>query len=146
MYHHTKYSISTMNVDMLIYFTEEEGMNRSRKFIFKILLKSTVKMKILNLTFNDVVHRSIGGEISNDGDFLMFEGNRYSRKGYLYKHFVMNAIVAEGVKPTLAELEKFEEAPEGIAIELGQLVFSILSVCCNFDIVLSTKTLSACAT
>ena len=32
----------------------------------------------------------------------------------------MNAIVAEGVKPTLAELEKFEEAPEGIAIELGQ--------------------------
>jgi transcription elongation factor SPT5 len=96
-------------------------------------------MKILILTFNDVVHRSIGGEISNDGDFLMFEGNRYSRKGYLYKHFVMNAIVAEGVKPTLAELEKFEEAPEGIAIELGQLVFSILSVYCNFYIVQFTK-------
>ena len=66
--------------------------------------------------------RSIGGEISNDGDFLMFEGNRYSRKGYLYKHFVMNAIVAEGVKPTLAELEKFEEAPEGISIELGKIL------------------------
>jgi len=64
--------------------------------------------------------RSIGGEISNDGDFLMFEGNRYSRKGYLYKHFVMNAIIAEGVKPSLAELEKFEEAPEGISIELGK--------------------------
>jgi transcription elongation factor len=96
-------------------------------------------MKILNLTFNDVVHWSIGVEISNDGDFLMFEGNRYSRKGYLYKHFVMNAIVAEGVKPTLAELEKFEEAPEGIAIELGQLVFSILSVYCNFYIVQFTK-------
>lgn len=29
--------------------------------------------------------RSIGGEITNDGDFLVFEGNRYSRKGYLYK-------------------------------------------------------------
>jgi transcription elongation factor SPT5 len=52
----------------------------------------------------------------------MFEGNRYSRKGYLYKHFVMNAIVAEGVKPTLAELEKFEEAPEGIAIDLGKIL------------------------
>ncbi len=63
--------------------------------------------------------RSIGGEISNDGDFLMFEGNRYSRKGYLYKNFVMNAILAEGVKPTLAELERFEEAPEGIAIEIS---------------------------
>ena len=63
--------------------------------------------------------RSIGGEISNDGDFMMFEGNRYSRKGYLYKNFVMNAIQAEGVKPTLTELEKFEEAPEAISIELS---------------------------
>ena len=70
--------------------------------------------------------RSIGGEISNDGDFLMFEGNRYSRKGYLYKHFVMNAIIAEGVKPTLAELEKFEEAPEGISIELGSYSSDLL--------------------
>jgi len=32
----------------------------------------------------------------------------------------MTAIIAEGVKPTLAELEKFEEAPEGISIELGK--------------------------
>ena len=63
--------------------------------------------------------RSIGGEISNDGDFLLFEGNRFSRKGYLYKMFAMNAILAEGVKPTLTELEKFEEAPEGISIELA---------------------------
>ena len=63
--------------------------------------------------------RSIGGEISNDGDFLLFEGNRFSRKGYLYKNFAMNAILAEGVKPTLTELEKFEEAPEGISIELA---------------------------
>ena len=63
--------------------------------------------------------RSIGGDISNDGDFLMFEGNRYSRKGYLYKNFVMNAILAEGVKPTLQELEKFEEAPEGMTIEIS---------------------------
>ena len=38
--------------------------------------------------------RSIGGEISNDGDFLMFEGNRYDRKGFLYKSFVMSAIVS----------------------------------------------------
>ena len=62
--------------------------------------------------------RSIGGEIANDGDFLVFEGSRYSRKGYLYKNFPMNAIQAEGVKPTLSELERFEEAPEGIDIDL----------------------------
>ena len=52
--------------------------------------------------------RSIGGEISNDGDFQIFEGNRYSRKGFLYKNFVMNTIIAEGVKPTLAELERWD--------------------------------------
>ena len=63
--------------------------------------------------------RSIGGDISNDGDFLVFEGNRYSRKGYLYKSFVINSILAEGVKPTLAELEKFEEAPEGMMIDVS---------------------------
>ena len=38
---------------------------------------------------------------------MIFEGNKYSRKGFLYKNFVMNAILAEGVKPTLAELERY---------------------------------------
>jgi hypothetical protein len=31
----------------------------------------------------------------------------------------MNAILAEGVKPTLSELERFEETLEGIDIELS---------------------------
>lgn len=60
--------------------------------------------------------RAIGGEITSDGDFLIFEGNRYSRKGFLYKNFLMSAILSEGVKPTLAELERFEEQPEGISV------------------------------
>ncbi|KAK2179528.1 hypothetical protein NP493_486g02048 [Ridgeia piscesae] len=62
--------------------------------------------------------RSMGGEVTTDGDFLIFEGNRYSRKGFLFKSFVMSAIIAEGVKPTLAELERFEDTPEGLDIEL----------------------------
>ncbi|XP_076450911.1 transcription elongation factor SPT5-like isoform X2 [Babylonia areolata] len=63
--------------------------------------------------------RSIGGEVSTDGDFLIFESNRYNRKGFLFKSFAMSAIVSEGVKPTLAELEKFEEQTEGMDIELA---------------------------
>jgi len=63
--------------------------------------------------------RAIGGEITNDGDFYVFEGNRYSRKGFLFKNFVMSAILAEGVKPTLGELERFEETPEGLDIDVG---------------------------
>ncbi|KAL5006667.1 hypothetical protein ScPMuIL_015473 [Solemya velum] len=62
--------------------------------------------------------RAIGGEVTTDGDFLLFEGNRYSRKGFLFKSFVMSAIVAEGVKPTLTELERFEDTPEGAEVEL----------------------------
>ncbi|KAL0271372.1 UNVERIFIED_CONTAM: hypothetical protein PYX00_008479 [Menopon gallinae] len=62
--------------------------------------------------------KAIGGEVTSDGDFLIFEGNRYSRKGFLYKNFTMSAIIADGVKPSLSELERFEEAPEGVDIEL----------------------------
>ena len=39
------------------------------------------------------INRNIGGEITYDGDYLMFEGNRY-RNGFLYKNFVMSAIVS----------------------------------------------------
>lgn len=37
----------------------------------------------------------------------------------MYKNFTTSAIIAEGVKPTLSELEKFEEAPEGVDLELS---------------------------
>ena len=31
--------------------------------------------------------------MTTDADFLMFEGNRFSRKGFLYKNFTLNSIV-----------------------------------------------------
>ncbi len=37
---------------------------------------------------------------------------------YFSQNFAINAILSEGVKPTLSELERFEEAPEGIDIEI----------------------------
>lgn len=68
--------------------------------------------------FDPEAIRAIGGEVTSDGDFLIFEGNRYSRKGFLYKNFTLSAVIIDGVKPTLAELERFEEQPEGIDLEL----------------------------
>lgn len=62
--------------------------------------------------------RSLGGEVTHDVEFMIFEGNRYSRKGFLYKTFAMSAVITEGVKPTLSELEKFEDQPEGIDLEV----------------------------
>ncbi|XP_013782146.1 transcription elongation factor SPT5-like [Limulus polyphemus] len=64
--------------------------------------------------------KAIGGEVTKDGDFVIFEGNRYSSKGFLYKAFATSAIIADGVKPTLSELEKFEEQPEGLELELAE--------------------------
>ncbi|KAG8235706.1 hypothetical protein J437_LFUL016324 [Ladona fulva] len=48
--------------------------------------------------FDPEAIRAIGGEVASDGDFLIFEGNRYSRKGFLYKNFTMSAIIADGPK------------------------------------------------
>ncbi|KAG5317531.1 SPT5H factor, partial [Pseudoatta argentina] len=67
--------------------------------------------------FNPEAVRAIGGEITKNGDFHIFEGNRYSHKGFLYKNFSINNITVEGVKPTLSELEKFEEAPQDVEID-----------------------------
>lgn len=52
--------------------------------------------------------RAIGGEVTQDGDFQIFEGARY-RRGLLYKTFPMDALIVDGVKPTLNELESTEE-------------------------------------
>ncbi|KFM58475.1 Transcription elongation factor SPT5, partial [Stegodyphus mimosarum] len=66
--------------------------------------------------------RALGGEISTDGDYLIFEGNRYSRKGFLFKSFAKSALIIDGVKPTLSELEKFAEKNDtaGMEIELSE--------------------------
>lgn len=40
------------------------------------------------------IYRAIGGDVTSDGDFLLFENNRYTRKGFLFKSFVMSAIVS----------------------------------------------------
>lgn len=40
-----------------------------------------------------LLYRSLGGEVSHDGDFMIFEANRYSRKGFLFKSFAMSAVV-----------------------------------------------------
>ncbi len=58
----------------------------------------------------------MGGDYTHDADFLVYKGNHY-RNGFMYKSFGMSAIIHEGVKPTLQELEKFEATPEEVEIE-----------------------------
>jgi len=62
--------------------------------------------------------REIGGEITQDGDFFLFESNRY-RNGFLYKNISMSGVIIEGVKPTLSELEKFETSIDDAELEIS---------------------------
>ena len=53
-----------------------------------------MKSKVLCQMMHSIFYfRSIGGEISQDGDFYVFEGNRY-RNGFLYKTMAISAIVS----------------------------------------------------
>uniref|UniRef100_A0A914I9G4 Transcription elongation factor SPT5 n=1 Tax=Globodera rostochiensis TaxID=31243 RepID=A0A914I9G4_GLORO len=61
--------------------------------------------------------KSIGGDVTNDGDFYIFEGGHY-RRGFLYKSFPMNAIEDDVTNPTLTELEKFQESTDDLKKEL----------------------------
>ena len=67
-----------------------------------IILCIIISDKLLKWKWKPEKIHSIGGEITNDGDFQVSEGNRHSRKGFMNKQFVMNAILAASVKPTLA--------------------------------------------
>ncbi|RWS12398.1 transcription elongation factor SPT5-like protein, partial [Dinothrombium tinctorium] len=94
-------------------YTRKRGALRTTENEASAKRKRT-KRPVAKLFDIDAV-RAIGGEVTSDGDFMVFEGNRY-RRGFLFKNFLISAIVVDGVKPTLSELEKFEEHPEGVEI------------------------------
>ncbi|CAL1263967.1 unnamed protein product [Larinioides sclopetarius] len=66
--------------------------------------------------------RALGGVVTTNGDLLVFEGNFYSHKGYLYKSFALSALIIDGVNPTLSELEKFSDGndPSKILFEFSE--------------------------
>ncbi|KAA3674412.1 transcription elongation factor SPT5 [Paragonimus westermani] len=54
--------------------------------------------------------------IQRDGSWTVFEGNRYDSDGFLHKQFRMSAVVSEGIRPTLAELERFHHTQDSIQL------------------------------
>ena len=61
--------------------------------------------------------KSVGGVPVKEKDMWIFENNRYNSKGFLIKFFPLSSVLTEGIKPTLAELQRFEESPEGVDSE-----------------------------
>lgn len=48
---------------------------------------------VICLTSCILPYRATGADPTTDGEFYLFEGNRYNKKGFLFKAFPMNAIV-----------------------------------------------------
>ena len=60
--------------------------------------------------------------ITREQGLLVWAGNRFDDRGFIYKKFPMNAVLTDDVKPSLAELDRFETASltgGGLGIGLG---------------------------
>nr|CAH8858099.1 unnamed protein product [Trichobilharzia regenti] len=58
----------------------------------------------------------LADRVQRDGSSLVFEGNRYDADGFLHKQFRISAVFTEGIRPTLAELERFHHTPDSLQI------------------------------
>lgn len=72
--------------------------------------------------FDPDLIRSIGGVPQREKENWLFENNRYTPKGFLLKNFPLSTVITEGIKPTLTELQRFEESPEGVDSETAELL------------------------
>ena len=72
------------------------------------------KDAIAQVHYVNLAEKQVNLKLLPRNDSVLPRGERF-----LYKKFSMNAIISEGVKPTLSELEKFEETPDEVDIELN---------------------------
>lgn len=93
-----------------------ENKEDPKKNFFKRKLRPAQKL------FDPDAIRAIGGIPLKEKENWLFENNRYSAKGFLIKNFPLSTVITEGVKPTLTELQKFEESPDGVDPETAALL------------------------
>jgi transcription elongation factor SPT5 len=81
--------------------------------------KSKRKRRPAQRLFDLDLIKSVGGlpTKERDSDYWIFEYNRYNQRGFLIKTFPLSAVITEGVKPTLAELQRFEDSPDGLDVD-----------------------------
>jgi hypothetical protein len=76
------------------YNLSEVLLNYDSCFLYLKGFNWCIHMNVYGYVKYCLYSRAIGGEVTSDGDFLLFENNRYTRKGFLFKSFVMSAIVS----------------------------------------------------
>eukprot|EP01135_Chromosphaera_perkinsii_P005299 Nk52_evm7s335 gene=Nk52_evmTU7s335 len=71
--------------------------------------------------FNVAEIRALDGDVTRiDGIYDFYDNNRY-KDGYLFKAFPLNALICEGVKPSIDELQRFQNSAEGDMDMAGSL-------------------------
>ncbi|CAF1071659.1 unnamed protein product [Rotaria magnacalcarata] len=63
--------------------------------------------------FDETAVEAAGGQIKRDIEHRTFEGGKYDDKGFLIKNFPLVAVSADGITPSISELDKFEETLDG---------------------------------
>ncbi|CAF3585929.1 unnamed protein product [Adineta steineri] len=63
--------------------------------------------------FDETAVEAAGGQIKRDYEYRSFEGGKYDEKGFLIKNFPLQAVSADGINPSISELDKFEETIDG---------------------------------
>jgi transcription elongation factor SPT5 len=99
--------------------TENNSHTKDPKAKFNAFKRRTRPAQKL---FNPDAIKAIGGAPAKEKENWIFENNRYSSKGFLIKYFPLSYVLTEGIKPTLAELQKFEESPDGVDPETAALL------------------------
>ncbi|KAL5255685.1 hypothetical protein ACHWQZ_G011050 [Mnemiopsis leidyi] len=96
-------------------YKKVKSMYKDREPVQKF--RRSAKGRPAQKLFDADLVRSLGGELKKDGDFIIFESGRY-RNGFLFKTLAFSGITIDGPKPTLEELEKFDELPENVDPDL----------------------------
>ena len=82
----------------------DANLRKKNRFAFK-----RAPAKLFDATAIEAIH----GSSRREGEFRVFEGQRFDEKGFLIKNFPLHTVSADGVTPTISELEKFEENIDG---------------------------------
>ncbi|CAF3857883.1 unnamed protein product [Rotaria sordida] len=64
--------------------------------------------------FDETAVEAAGGQIKRDYEYKIFEGGKFDDKGFLIKNFPLQAVSADGITPSISELDKFEETLDGL--------------------------------
>ncbi len=119
----------TLKLVPRIDYARKRGMHRDQQHSKDDDANNKRKRRPAQRLFDLDLIKSVGGlpTKERDSDYWIFEYNRYNQRGFLIKTFPLSAVITEGVKPTLAELQRFEDSPDGgldvdAAVLLGKTV------------------------